>query len=300
MADPRGDGSLDAPWDPVDAAYWPDDQPVNSAETAPTWSVYDGRPESVSDGVESMPSPAPGLQRRWPWAVAGVVTAAGVLAAAIIIVGATVVVTPRSEGTESHEAPVVAPAQWQRVDPSLTAGLVIVNGGAEADGIVLTSSGLVATSYARIMGDLRPPADGFQLLVAADGQDAVPATILRSDAATDIALVQAPGFVPPSVAKPGTPARVGDTLTLLDDQGGNQPVVGIGVTVTATNHVCSRAGSTGHPRGFQFSLEVASAEPGAALVRPDGTVVGMYYGGNDTTHHCAIPIADLLEAIPAG
>lgn len=297
MADLRG-ASYDASEDPADETSRPDDPSLRSAMTTPTWSVYDARPEYVSDGVPPIPAPAPGLRRRWPWAVAGVVvTAAVVVAAAATNVGATVVVTPKGQGSESHQAPAVAPAQWNRVDASLTAGLVVVNGGAEADGIVVTSSGLVATSYARIMGDSRPPADGFQLYVAADGQDAVPATIVGSDVAADIALVRAPGFVAPSVAKPGTPVRLGDRLTLLDDQGGKQPVVGVGVTVTATDHLCSRAGSTAHPRGFQFSLDVASAEPGAAIVRTDGTVVGMYYGGDDATHHCGIPIADVVEAV---
>lgn len=248
----------------------------------PSWQVYDGRPESVADGVSRLPAPTR-RPHRWPWAVAGVAAAA---AAAV----ASVAVIPAGPGAEPRPRGVVAPATWQPVDASLTAGAIIVNGGAEADGIVLTSAGLVATSYSRIMGDLRPPED-FGLSI--DGR---PATVVTAGEATDIAILSAPGFVPDSVAKPGTPVRAGETLTLLDVQGGGLPIVGIGVTVTAIDQICSRAGSTARPTGFQFSLDVATAEPGAALVRPDGTVVGMYYGGNDATHHYAIPIPDIVEA----
>ena len=125
--------------------------------------------------------------------------------------------------------------------------------------------------------------------------DRTTGTIVRADAKADIALVRAAGLTPAGVARPGAPVRVGDTLILLDDQGGRLPVVGIEVTVTASSHTCSRAGSTARPKGFAFTLPVATAEPGAALVRADGTVVGMYYGGDDATHHCAIPIADVVD-----
>lgn len=248
----------------------------------PSWQVYDGRRESVSDGVPCAPAPAPRMPR-WPWAVAGVA------AAAAVGVVAVAVVTSTGPASRPGSNAVVAPATWQRVDASLSAGAILVSGGAEADGIVLTATGLVATSYSRIMGDQRPP-DEFGLNI-----DGLPATIVAADEASDIALVRAPGFVPESVAKPGTPVRVGERLTLLDNQGGGLPIVGIGVTVTATDGVCSRAGSTARPAGLQFSLDVATAEPGAALVRSDGTAVGMYYGGNDSSHHCAIPIAAVLE-----
>lgn len=247
----------------------------------PSWQVYDGRPEPMSDGVSPLPAPAP-RPSRWPWAVAGVAVAT---ATAVVAVAAA---TSTGSGPGLRPNAVVAPATWQRVDESLTSGVVIVIGGAEADGIVLTSTGLVATSHSRIMGDLRPPED-FGLAI--DG----PATIVAADENSDIAILRDPSFVPASIARPGTPVRAGETLTLLDVQGGGLPIVGIGVTVTATDQVCSRAGSTARPTGFQFSLEVATAEPGAALVRSDGTVVGMYYGGNEAAQHCAIPIADVLE-----
>ena len=255
---------------------------------APRWPVYDGAPESVSDGVAPIPGP-PGRPRRWPWAMAG-------LAVVTIVISSNLSGTSSGPVPEPGPAAVVAPAAWGRVDPSLTAGVVTVHGGGEADGIVLTSTGLIATSYSRIRGDSRPPTDGFELRVAVDGHDAVPATIVGTNEDADLALVSASAALPLSVATPGSPVRVGDVLTLLDDQGGNQPIVGIGVTVKATDRVCSRAGSMARPTGFGFSLSVASAEPGAALVRADGTVVGMYYGGDDAAHHCAIPIADILQA----
>jgi hypothetical protein len=288
MADRRGHGFFGRPRDPIDEVLAQDDP--RPGDTAPrTWTIYDGRPETVSDGVEPMPSPAPPSRRVWSWTVTGL--------AAAVVVAVVAVSMPATQEAGTQPAGAIAPAQWGRVDASLTAGLVTVHGGAEADGIVLAPSGLIVTSYSRIQGDQRLPADGFQLLAAVDGQDAVAAEIAGFDGPTDVALVRAPEFVPASVARPGGAVHVGDTLTLLDDQGGQQPVVGVGVTVTATDQTCSRAGSTARPTGFRFSLQVASAEPGAALVRADGTVVGMYFGGDDATHHCAIPIADVLEVV---
>lgn len=254
------------------------------------WPVYDGRPGEVSDGTAPVPATAPQQPPSWWWAVVGFV---GVT---VIMVGFGGVL--RSTRTVPQPPPpdAVAPGWWSPVSPALTAGAALVSGAAEADGIVLSSSGVVATSYSRIKGERRPR--DFQLDVVADGEG-WDATLLVADEDTDIALIRVSGSAPSGVANPGTPAQVGDTLTLLDVQGRRQPVLGIGVTVTATDQVCSRAGSEARPVGFQFSLDVATAEPGAALVRADGTVVGMYYGGDDATHHCAIPIADVVEVMQA-
>jgi S1-C subfamily serine protease len=165
-----------------------------------------------------------------------------------------------------------------------------VTGAAEAEGIVLTSDGLVATSLARILGDGRQPAEfGYSI-------DGWPATVVATDQTSDIALLRAPDLEPAGVVRPGSPVRVGETVTLLDIQGGGLPTLGIAVTVTGTGEVCARAASPSRPTGFRFALDVATAEPGAAVVRPDGTVVGLYYGGDEASRHCAVPIADVLEA----
>lgn len=275
-----------------------DRQRADAPEASPdpatwTWSVYSGSPEPVSDGVEHAPTPRPRRGRPWGWAIAGVA------AAVAIPVTTRLVTTPADSAAQARPraAAVIAPDRWSKVDESLTAGLVVVSGGAsEADGIVLDSTGLIATSYTEVSGNTLSPPQGLDLRVVPDGHDAVSGTIVHADADADIALVRASESVPTSVARTGTPVHVGDVLTLLDDQGGRLPVVGIGVTVTAIDQTCSRAGSAARPTGFRFSLPVASAEPGAALVRADGTVVGMYYGGDDATHHCAVPIADVLRA----
>lgn len=287
-AEPGKDGRAPASPETVDSAL--DGPPPRS-----TWPIYPGPPDSVTDGVA--PTLALAAPRRWTWTSAVIGTAVAVVAATVSIVTATIVAVPESVNPITRPR-VVVPSVWSQVDPSLTAGVVVVAGAAEADGIVMTSSGVVATSYSRINGDSHPPADGFDLRIATDRQGTFPAAITHADATSDIAFVSASGFTPSRVAKPGTPVHVGDVLTLLDDQGGSQPVLGIGVTVTATEQTCSRVGSKAHPTGFQFSLNDATAEPGAALVRADGTVVGMYFGGNDATHHYAIPIADVVKAMP--
>lgn len=271
------------------------DSDLGSPASVSGWPIYTGPPDSVTDGVPPRSAPsAPRHNGLWTAAVVGTVVA--VAAAAVGVVAATIVPAPQAAIPVTGPK-VIAPAVWSPVDPSLTAGLVVVSGAAEADGIVMTPGGLVATSYSRINGDLHPPADGFGLRLTPDHQGVFPASITHADAAFDIAFLSATDFTPSRVARPGTPVHVGDVLTLLDDQGGRQPVLGIGVTVTATEQTCSRVGSKAHPTGFQFSLNDATAEPGAALVRADGTVVGMYFGGNDATHHYAIPIADVVKAM---
>lgn len=280
MAEPReGFGRPDEATSPAENLPSTTASSPSEAPAAASWPVYDGRPEAVSDGAPMpVPAAAPPRQPAWLWPIVGLVGA--------MVIGSELAGIPRPTPTapEPRSPDAVAPGWWVPVSPELTAGAVVITGAAEADGIVLSSSGVVATSYSRITGERRPRE--FDL------------TILAADSDTDIALVDW-GGVPSSVAKPGTPVQVGDTLSLLDAQGGRQPVLGIGVTVTATDQVCSRAGSDARPVGFAFSLDVATAEPGAALVRDDGTVVGMYYGGDDATHHCAIPIADVMEAMRA-
>lgn len=88
------------------------------------------------------------------------------------------------------------------------------------------------------------------------------------------------------------------SLTLLDDQGEGQPVVGYPITVSGTDRPCFRSGAAmiSRPKGFEFSLPLPTAEPGGAVVRDDGTVVGMYYGSDDDPH-CAVPIEDVAEAV---
>ena len=253
----------------------------------PAWEVYDGRPEPVSDGLPATSPPKPRTWHRWAWLVPAVAIAIGTAGPGT---------RPHPDPEPAMPAPAAfAPERWTTVDESLAAGLVPVYGGAEADGIVLTPSGLVATSHSRLMGDHRPRGEGG-VWIAAGGRNFMEIEIV-ADEESDVAVLRAAGFVPSSVAVPGTPVREDETLTLLDIQGGRDPVLGIGVTVTKTDQVCSRAGSKARPTGFRFTLQVATAEPGAALVRADGTVVGMYYGGDDATHHCAIPIADVLKTI---
>lgn len=279
MAEPRRTASADEPAGPAEH--------LTGEPTPPgTWPTYPGG----TDALPGVAEPAPARRRRWPWAVAAAVVAL----VALVWVGVRGAPVPLV--LQPQQQWPIAPAQWQRVDASLTHGLVVVGGSAEADGLVLTQSGLVATSYTRIVGDT--PED-FPFGVVADGQDGVQATMVAADRAADVAILQAAGFSPASVVTPGTPVQVGETLTLLDDQGGRQPVVGVAVVVTATDQTCSRAGSSARPTGFRFSLAVATAEPGAALVRADGTLVGMYYGGDDASHHCAIPVADVLRVARA-
>ena len=267
----------------------------------PTWPVYGAEPDR-RDGIDDF---VPSVPPRRPWGGGLIAVVATSLVVAAIGIGVVLSPDRPAESPTDVSAPkpfVPDGPQWTRVATSLTAGLVRVQVTAtvEADGIVMTEDGLVATSYARLVGLNGSAAsiDAIELNVIADGGMPMRAAIVGFDLSRDIAVLRVPGFAPSSVAKLGTTTRKGDTLTLLDDQGGGQPITGYPVTVSYTKQKCSRLGAamTSRPTGFQFSLDSATAEPGGAVVRGDGSVVGLYYGG-DGNPHCAVPIADVAAVV---
>lgn len=199
MADLSGPETFPTPTDAGEdvsapVASDPIDSDLGSPSSVSGWPIYPGPPDSVTDGVPPTSAPsAPRHNGLWTAAVIGTVVA--VAAAAVAIVAATIVPAPQA-AIPITEPKVIAPTVWSPVDPSLTAGLVVVSGAAEADGIVMTPGGLVATSYSRINGDLHPPADWFGLRLAPDHQGVFPASITHADAAFDIAFLSATDFPP--------------------------------------------------------------------------------------------------------
>lgn len=283
--------------EPSSGDAWPGQQ----GHRRPSWPVYgarSGRSDGVDDGLV-VPAARPARAR-----LVAVVAGSVMLAATVGAVLSRAPAEPDASPPARSEPRPVPPAgpQWTPADASSAAGLVRVQVTAtvEADGIVLTDDGLVATSYARLVGFHTSPTliEAIELNVVADGGMPMRAGIIGFDAARDVAVLRVPGYKPSSVATPGAPVETGDTLTLLDDQGGDQPIVAYPVTVSATKQQCSRAGAAmiSRPRGFTFPLDPATAEPGGAVVRDDGTVVGMYYGGDSETH-CAVPIAEVAAVV---
>lgn len=294
------DGSS-APDDPGPTSWpvWPRDE----VDPSPPWPAYDaeaGRLDQVDDAV-----PAVLPRRRWAGVVAIVATSFVVAAA-----GAGVLLSRQRPADVAPQAARVQPMPMRPAGPQWTpdglppaAGLVRVEVTAtvEADGIVMTDDGLVATSYARLagLGGGDAMVNKVELDVVADGGLPMRAEIIGFDASRDVAVLRVPGFTPSSVARTGTPVKNGDALTLLDDLGEGQPVVGLPVTVTATGQQCWRSGAAmiSRPEGFRFAVPIDSAEPGGAVVRDDGSVVGMYYGGDAEEAHCAVPIAEVAAII---
>ncbi len=265
-----------------------------------TWPVYD--PDVRHDGVNDVsPPPPPRHPRRLLIAISAVslVVAAAGVGSIVLRSRAT---TTRQVSPTSVRTPVVTGPQWTNAAPSLTRGLVRVQvtANVEADGIIMTKDGLVATSYARMVGLNGSDLDisKVELNVIADGGLPMRAKLIGFDATKDVAVLRVDGFTPSATAKLGSPAKPKEALTLLDDLGEGQPVWGHPVSVQATNQPCSREGAAmlSRPRGFQFSIDSSEAEPGGAVVRDDGTVVGMYYGG-DTDRKCAVPIADVAAVV---
>lgn len=278
---------------------WPD------RRADPGWPVYGSAPHDP-DGPDDAPPATPWRPTR-SLLVAGVTL--GVVIAAVGLSSVSRTATSASAPVRVDPAPVRVDTgpQWTQADASLTAGLVRVQvtANVEADGMVMTDDGLVATSYARLVGlnGTSSQIAAVELRVVADGGMPMTARVIGFDAARDIAVLRVPGYTPASVARVGGAVRKGDTLTLLDDQGGDQPVMGHQVTVIGTGQRCSRVGAEmiGRPRGFTFGLELALAEPGGAVVRDDGTVVGLHYG--DASVHCAVPIRQVdavVRAVAAG
>lgn len=268
---------------------------------APAWPAYGTGPadaDGVDDGVPATVPP------RRTHSAAGLAPLLAIVLAGIGIgtVAAGQGSQPTSPVVSRPQPAVHAGPQWRPVDPLLTTGLVRVEVTAafEADGIVMTEDGLIATSYARVAGffDSFGAVEAIELDVVADGGMPMPAEIVGFDAARDVAVLRVPGYTPASIAQLGTAVGEGDELTLLDDRGEGDPVVGYPISVTATDQPCSRPGAAmiSRPRGFRFQLDVASAEPGGAVVADDGSIVGMYYGGDDGPH-CAVPIDEVAEVV---
>ncbi len=279
-----------------------DNTDTHDATSPHTWSTYSWAVDH-SDGVDDFAPPPPTPRR--PWRLLIAITAASLMVAltgvAIIVARSQATTTP-PEDTAVEPPPALTGAQWTPAAPSLTAGLVRVQvtASVEADGIVMTKDGLIATSYARLVGLNGSDASVNQaeLNVFADGGLPMRAQIIGFDASKDVAVLRVDGYQPASVATLGSPAKAKDALTLLDDQGEGQPILGYPVSVSATNRPCSRQGAAmiSRPRGFQFSVDSSAAEPGGAVVRDDGSVVGMYYGG-DSDLRCAVPIADVAAVV---
>lgn len=264
------------------------------------WPVYEAG-AARHDGVDDADH-TPRPRRR-----GGLLIAVASASVAVIAVGATLAGSPAAQvPSAAREKPAAETKrfvyEWSMAKASLTAGLVRVRvtANVEADGIVLTKDGLIATSYARLVGLNGSAAaiEAVELDVIADGGMPMRARLVGFDLSRDVAVLRVEGYTPASVAKTGKPARLGDVLTLLDDQGEDQPIVGAEVKVSAVKRPCTRSGAEmlSRPVGFQFSLEAATAEPGGAVVRDDGTVVGMYYGG-DSNPRCAVPIADVAAVV---
>lgn len=267
----------------------------------PAWPTYDPNTQH-HDGIEDFsPQPSPPRARRPLFAIA----AASLLVATVAIgtIAYRSQVTPAPPATPAFvQPPPFTGPHWTNAAPSLTSGLVRVQvtANVEADGIVMTKDGLIATSYARMVGLNGSDIDisKVELNVIADGGLPMRATLIGFDATKDVAVLRVDGYTPSTPAKLGAAVKPKDALTLLDDQGEGQPVLGYPVTVGSTNRRCSREGAAmiSRPAGFQFLVDSNEAEPGGAVVGDDGTVVGMYYGG-DTDLKCAVPIAEVAAVV---
>lgn len=302
----RSDGVREAELSPVPANAEPPDWPVwppAEGGSDSVWPAYDTEAGRVDRVGDTAPGMAP---RRSKAAVVAIVATSAVVAVA----GAGVIWSQHPPTPEPAPVPRVqtvpkplAGPQWMVDDLPAATGLVRVEvtASVEADGIVMTDDGLVATSLARVVGLGGGDAmvNKVELNVVLDGGLPMRAEIIGFDASKDVAVLRVPGFTPSSVASIGTPVEKGDALTLLDDQGEGLPVAGLPITVTATDQPCWRGGAAmiSRPQGFQFTVPIDAGEPGGAIARADGSVVGMYYGGDSEDAHCGVPIEEVAAVV---
>jgi len=274
----------------------------------PLWDTSDGLDELVlpddpylRGGMASEPSvqPAPSHllaagsppenPRRTPAARVAVVLGAVV----VLIVGGAGAIAAATTPTPTPPPaePVVAySSEWTPVDPSLSAGLVTVAVGPsiKAAGIVMTAEGLVATSYLAT-------ADATSLTVTMDGRT-LDARIVGIDPSKDVAILTVPGMISPSVARPGDPAQKGDAVIVLD---GGKPLQGAQVTIRKTGQYCVRGAGEAISHGLWLDLSEQRTDPGGAVVWPDGTLVGMYYGSDEGDTRCVVPVKYVQAVVDA-
>ncbi|MEW1954304.1 trypsin-like peptidase domain-containing protein [Terrabacter sp. NPDC080008] len=185
-----------------------------------------------------------------------------------------------------------------------SAGVVLIdttlpyqNGQAAGTGMVLTSGGQVLTNYHVVHG-----AGSIRVTVAATGQT-YRATVIGSDEAHDVALIQLTGASGLTTIKPDTDGvSVGSQVTAVGNAGGTGTLTAAAGQITSTGaSVTARSEDGTSPETLDGMLEtnadVQAGDSGGPLFDAQGEVVGIDTAGSSggTPDAYAIPITRALS-----
>ncbi len=267
------------------------------------------------DGEAAIPpSPAPRPPRRRLSLIAALVLLAGAVVIGVTIWKGTAgrshvrLPSPPAPGATAPGAPAAAAALAESVKPALVDVVTTVpagSGTASASGMILTPSGLVATS-----AHVVDRAESILVTDPSAGR-AYPARVVGYQSELDVAVVQmqsASGLRP--IQSSSMPVKIGQGVVAVGNaDGGNGPPVHVAGSITGLGRVVSVADPvTGEVQTLAGLIEtnapVVSGDSGGALVDATGKVVAMIAAGNadfeadsNRTRGYAVPIGQVLGVV---
>jgi putative serine protease PepD len=245
------------------------------------------------------PPDEPGRSRRRPNRVAALGIAAGLILGAggtgvalydrgSSVVGPAALTVPASSGATPGTVDVkavLAKVQPAIVSISETVSSRRGTGSAAGSGMIIGAGGLILTNAHVITG-------GTNIQVTIPGRGALPATVLGSDPAADVALLQVSGVSGlPTVTLASTAPAVGDPVVAV----GNALALGVSPTVTtgivsALDREIDVEGTT-LSHLIQTDAAINPGSSGGALLDAAGTVIGMTSAGATSAQSIGFAIA---------
>jgi len=170
------------------------------------------------------------------------------------------------------------------------------NSAAAGTGLVLTSDGLVLTNNHVI-------ADSTEISVTLSTGETYTATVVGTDVADDVALLQLQGASGlDTVTIDDDAESVGDAVTAVGNAEGGGVLLAADGEITQLDATVTTSGSDSETLDgmIQFSADVVAGDSGGALLDAEGEVIGVTTAassGTATTTAFAIPIEDALAIV---
>jgi putative serine protease PepD len=276
-------------------AHWADTIANTAQPAAPP---YAGPPPGSASSVGTPPAGAPygtppGSPPLTPASTPGRPAGGGPRAVRVVLAAIAAVaialsagvtggyLTHRLDATTTKAAAPAAPATV--LDRSSLANVAatvqpevvsILTGSAEGSGVVLTTSGYILTN-----NHVVATARGSAVQVTLSNGTTLPATIVGTDPANDLAVVKASGATGLTAAKFGDSSvvQVGDTVLAIGSPLGLDGSVTAGI-VSAVNRTVDGSGQRGAAtisNAIQTDAAINPGNSGGALVNTNGEVIGI-------------------------
>jgi S1-C subfamily serine protease len=153
--------------------------------------------------------------------------------------------------------------------PSAPSGAPSVGGGGSVAG---TGSGFAVSAGGYVLTNAHVVDACVSVRVRAEGREAVPAAVVRSDDANDLALLRAPRLTVAPLGLRAAPARPGESVVVTGYP--LSSVMGTR-TVTTTGSVSALVGLGNDARYMQISAPVQAGNSGGPVLDQTGAVVGI-------------------------